>query len=527
MTTTREAALHGLLDAAVAGRVSSWSPPPGDAEWARGLELWASVLTQRWRAPLPPPPAGDPEAGWLQYAAALWSASGDPGRDSGALLARLGESALPDPGTPLGRFAGYLLVEATMAHARLDLAASIADRLGPRVWASVGHPFGAAVAVCRARLLAFRGDIAAAGAVVAGIPPPTEPLLAALVAATSALVRGNDADATEVRRLVATVDAIGAPEGHLAVGAHLLAAYGEVALQDTSAAARRVLLAGGDEQLSRLNVVDRALALEALVSFAVAHGDLDAAETWADQIAPLLASPIADSTAARALSRVALLAGRADEAVAWGERALARAGEVDRVIEHAEAEIVLNRARLEHPGHSSADAVRALRAMVAAAEERGHGMARRAAARELRAAGLRLPPLAGSGWAGLSEREADVARLVAAGLSNHAVAQALHVSDHTVRAHLSRVLAAFGVATRSALPAAVRAGPPGPARLARDRLTSRQRDVAALVADGLRNAEIAARLALSERTVERHVSDVLGRAGLPNRVALARAWLAG
>ena len=306
----------------------------------------------------------------------------------------------------------------------------------------------------------------------------------------------------------------------------MLAAFGEIALGDTTAAARRVLVAGGDEELSRLNVIDRALSLEMLVAFAVAEGDLDAAEAWADRIAPLLVSPSGDSTAARTLSRVALLAGRADEAVAWAERAVARAREVDRVIEYAEGEIVLNRARLEQSGSSGAAAVRALREMVAEAEERGHGMARRAATRELRVAGLRLPPLAGSGWTGLSEREAEVAQLVAGGASNREVAAALHISDHTVRAHVSRVLAAFGVATRSALPAAMHQAP----ALAAERrppLTARQEGIAALVAAGLSNEEIGTRLGLSQRTVERHVSDILERWTLPNRTALARVWMSG
>jgi DNA-binding NarL/FixJ family response regulator len=220
---------------------------------------------------------------------------------------------------------------------------------------------------------------------------------------------------------------------------------------------------------------------------------------------------------------VALLAGRSEEAVVWAERAVTRAREVDRFIEYAEGEIVLNRARLEHPGSSGGAAARALRDMVAEAEQGGHRMARRAAARELRVAGLRLPPLAGSGWAGLSAREADVARLVASGASNREVGAALHISDHTVRAHVSRTLAAFGVATRSGLPAAMDQARRVPAK-ARPALTPRQQDVVALVAAGLPNDEIAVRLGLSQRTVERHVSDALVRWSLTNRTALARTW---
>jgi DNA-binding NarL/FixJ family response regulator len=533
----RERALGGLLDAVVADQCRAWLDGRNDTDdpdWDGGLWVLGLVLAMRWAEAsavaeeLPDVSPDDQDAWWLRYTAMLWAWSGDPGPGSAAPLAELQEAGVPDPSTPLGRLTGHLLVESTMAHARLDLAAEVVEQVGPRLWeplvlAGQVHPFATTAAVCRARVLAFRGDIAAAGAALAAITPPDEPMLTALVAGTSALVRGNDADAADVRRFVADVDSVGTAEGHLAVGSQMLAAFGEIALFDTASAAHRVLVAGGDEDLSRLNVIDRALALEMLIAFAVAENDGDAAEAWADRITPLVASPIADSTAARALSRVALLAGRTDEAVAWAERAVARAREADRVIEYAEGEIVLNRARLEHPGSSGAAAARALREMVAEAEQRGHGMARRAAARELRIVGLRLPPVAGSGWAGLSEREADVARLVAAGASNREVAAALHISDHTVRAHVSRTLAAFGVATRSGLPAAMRQDPDAPAET-RPALTPRQREVVALVASGLPNDEVATRLGLSQRTVERHVSDVLVRWSLPNRTALARTW---
>jgi DNA-binding NarL/FixJ family response regulator len=51
----------------------------------------------------------------------------------------------------------------------------------------------------------------------------------------------------------------------------------------------------------------------------------------------------------------------------------------------------------------------------------------------------------------------------------------------------------------------------------RSRLTDRQRDVLALLADGLTNAEIADRLVVSVRTVDHHVSAILTRLGAPTR----------
>jgi DNA-binding NarL/FixJ family response regulator len=52
-------------------------------------------------------------------------------------------------------------------------------------------------------------------------------------------------------------------------------------------------------------------------------------------------------------------------------------------------------------------------------------------------------------------------------------------------------------------------------------VTSREADVLTLVALRLTNAEIAARLVLSPRTVEKHVASLLTKTGCPNRRALA------
>ena len=53
-------------------------------------------------------------------------------------------------------------------------------------------------------------------------------------------------------------------------------------------------------------------------------------------------------------------------------------------------------------------------------------------------------------------------------------------------------------------------------------LTTREVEVATLVADGLTNAEIAARLYPSAKTVDHHVSNVLAKLGVGSRRAAAR-----
>jgi DNA-binding NarL/FixJ family response regulator len=63
------------------------------------------------------------------------------------------------------------------------------------------------------------------------------------------------------------------------------------------------------------------------------------------------------------------------------------------------------------------------------------------------------------------------------------------------------------------------------ARLGRDesRLTHREEEISAMIAEGLSNRAIAARLFLSERTVQNHVQHVLDKLDLANRAQIA-AW---
>jgi DNA-binding NarL/FixJ family response regulator len=57
-----------------------------------------------------------------------------------------------------------------------------------------------------------------------------------------------------------------------------------------------------------------------------------------------------------------------------------------------------------------------------------------------------------------------------------------------------------------------------------NRLTGRERQVAAMLADGATNAQIAAALVVTVGTVKDHVHRILTKSGLPNRTAVGAAW---
>lgn len=88
---------------------------------------------------------------------------------------------------------------------------------------------------------------------------------------------------------------------------------------------------------------------------------------------------------------------------------------------------------------------------------------------------------------------------------------------------------ALDLAVRLDMPGTVAAAGQLAARITADRdeadpLTSREREVAALLAQALSNRQIAARLVLSERTVESHVRSILAKAQCANRTEFVARW---
>ncbi|GAA3342889.1 AAA family ATPase [Amorphoplanes nipponensis] len=146
-------------------------------------------------------------------------------------------------------------------------------------------------------------------------------------------------------------------------------------------------------------------------------------------------------------------------------------------------------------------------------------------------------PVEAPGWIGLPYRlliEGDwpgaAAEWARRGCA-YARAEALSCGDEPAAAEALRIVDGLGAAgTARRLRAELRdrgvrapRGPRPSTAAHPSGLTARQREVLTLLAEGLSNADIAVRLTLSAKTVDHHVSAVLGKLGVPSRGQAAAA----
>ncbi|MGH8895962.1 MAG: helix-turn-helix domain-containing protein [Egibacteraceae bacterium] len=237
------------------------------------------------------------------------------------------------------------------------------------------------------------------------------------------------------------------------------------------AALARVRLASGDAancveeivdacggcELPALHPVDRAEAYEALVQVELAHAQADAADRWAER-----AQAAAADLGLHAPTGFALLAqarslmtrdpvGAAQHALAAAE-AFAQAG---KPLEEGRARLLAGSALA-----AADDRARALgqldRAEALFASCGARKMAERAAC-EQRRLGRRgsRDGHAASAVLSLSDRELEIARLVAQGDTNRQIARQLNLSGKTVETYLSRIFVKLGVSSRAVVAAMV------------------------------------------------------------------------
>ncbi|HEX2807828.1 MAG TPA: LuxR C-terminal-related transcriptional regulator, partial [Kineosporiaceae bacterium] len=118
--------------------------------------------------------------------------------------------------------------------------------------------------------------------------------------------------------------------------------------------------------------------------------------------------------------------------------------------------------------------------------------------------------------AGPAEADARTALGVTVAERVTAAAEQLSVADLLDAPIALDTAAALDTPAAAAVPTSVDGPPP---------LTSREEQVAALVAAGMTNGQIGRRLGISARTAERHVENLRGKLGVANRAQVA-AWVA-
>jgi DNA-binding NarL/FixJ family response regulator len=206
---------------------------------------------------------------------------------------------------------------------------------------------------------------------------------------------------------------------------------------------------GGGPDLAMAEPGLRGYWWEILAQADIARGRLEAAAEWVDRAERLAADlDLEGRTAEARRARGALELARGDHRAAAQSARDATVGfeRVDRRIDAARARTLAGRAL------GAIDEVDSAVAELQQAHAELHAMGaaryRDEAARELRRLGR---PVRRQDSSDLTRREREVAELVAAGMTNRAIAAELHVSEKTVETHLGHVFKKLGVSSRSAV----------------------------------------------------------------------------
>ncbi|MFE6964422.1 LuxR C-terminal-related transcriptional regulator [Agromyces sp. NPDC057679] len=205
--------------------------------------------------------------------------------------------------------------------------------------------------------------------------------------------------------------------------------------QGEASTAQRMILAAAD----RLDPSERRALLPAIVEIQLGAGEVAGARGAADELIAFSRSettPMVGALAESAESAVLLAEGDAAGALTASRRAWVKWRELEVPFEAARCRVLA--ARCYRASGDEASAVMELDAARAILDELG--------AAPVFAAVESLTKTPG----GLSPREVEVLRLVAAGHSNREIGAELYLSEKTVERHLSNIFGKLGLASRSA-----------------------------------------------------------------------------
>jgi ATP/maltotriose-dependent transcriptional regulator MalT len=192
------------------------------------------------------------------------------------------------------------------------------------------------------------------------------------------------------------------------------------------------------------NHATRTRLLAVYVEIMLAANDVSAARTAADEISEIaanLAAPLLQAMATNTEGAVLLGVGQVSAALAALRHAWTLWQELEAMYEAARVRVLIGRACRELGDMDTAemefDAARGIFRQLGAMPDLAQveALSHKTAAQKT---------------SGLTTREVEVLRLVAAGKTNREIATALVISDHTVRRHLQNIFARLGVSTRAA-----------------------------------------------------------------------------
>lgn len=292
-------------------------------------------------------------------------------------------------------------------------------------------------------------------------------------------------------------------QGH----AVLMAIAMALASRNDVASARSIAESQGDVGELVLNSVDRALLAETIFLDALHEGDLETATRVLGLIDRLMPSPFVVTASGRM---------RAQLERASSEPALQAAQDLGLDFEVLRARwLLLAQAVARGRRDAALDALANLDAFASQA---------RMAAVRIRAVQLFRAPIA-AGAEALTTRQLEVASLAADGYTNREISAELFISVRTVEGYLAGALRGLGLSRREDLATvAVPIARSGAGAGEGPRLTLRQGQVAALIAAGASNADIAQTLRLSRTGVDKHVRAIKDRTGAHTRTAIAAAF---
>lgn len=456
-----------------------------------------------------------------------WAGAVDVDEHFAAVWAIRGELADLEPESRM--IAGHLLVEGVFSVGRMSEAGELLESIAglPELRTPENramHPYLPFMRLQYVRVLFFQGKVNEAlplvEAALADAQLIGDELWAVLCREYLGLIAAHRGDRTAALSILEDVVAnFATPKDYLGGAVYTLAAYGMLVAGDMERATELAVIGGGGPDLPLSQVADKALTYDLLVTSALARGDLAEAEEWGVRALPLAAHPAAGGLVEQALARIDLARGEAVPGAERAEVSAARARLTGRYLDAARSEIFRARA-LAAAGLRDA-AISGLSALARDAERDGLYTFMRAAMDELRRLGEPFAVVPGSGWGMLSERERQIAVLASAGYSNRVIGESIFLSERTVQAAVSRILSIMGVTSRSALPGQVSTYRLGPPTDDLPPLTARQREVADLVANGSSNREIAERLEISVKTVEKHIGEILQRWSVSSRTGIA------